>query len=85
MTDFNGELSAPVIGTGASGDPYRPDMAGYILSWSDVTAVPSVNQPGTPAAINVAFQCDDVVLAQLEADNNYYVHWYEEIIDDGPQ
>ena len=77
------EIITPWTGDGAEGNFNRPKLADdyAITKWEDVTGQPSINFPLAQNAYVVLAVCEESVLAQIEADDTYYVLWSEVIND----
>ena len=75
------EVITPWIGVGNNDNPNRPKlMNDYSLKkWEDVTEQPSANFPLTQNAYVILVECEESVLAEIKADDTYYVLWSEVI------
>ncbi len=73
------EICTPWTGTGADGDPNRPQVADdySLLSWIDSTGQPVENLQPDPNLYCVVATMEDAVLDAIEADATYQVLWSE--------
>ncbi len=67
-------------------DDYPPVLIGGIptdgiLSWEDITGQPAENLTPNPNMYTIRITCNDVTLALIEADANYYI-LSSEVIDE---
>lgn len=84
MANYKAQISGPWTGTGLSQqDANRPQLGDdfNLLDTSDVTNQPTVNLQPDPNLFAVEVVILDIVLDGIEADNTYYVHWSEEIVN----
>ena len=75
-------LLSPVVGDGATGNPYRPLFGDDFpaLAWADVTGQATADQPGDPSLVAIETVTDDP--DAIYNDDNYFVMSETEIVDE---
>ena len=69
------EVTTAWTGTGATEESNRPLIGERytLLKWEDVTGTPSANLHPEPNCNTVRVECEDTVMAQIEADVDFVI------------
>lgn len=78
------EIITSWIGTGSDADPFFPKICNdyNIFASEDVTAQPAENLPLDQNMYVIKVKVDNNVFSEIEADDNYFVLWSEEIVNE---
>lgn len=80
---YHGEISTHAIGDGSEETPNGPFTGDLVFfSWSDVTAIPNENYTPDPNGMSIYIKGELVLFDQIGADDTYFTHWYEEIVEE---
>jgi hypothetical protein len=79
------DIITPWTGDGTEDDPNRPRlMDNYRFGFTDKTGQPSGALPPQPNIFVINVKVEDTVLAQIDADAEYYVLWEGDEQDASP-
>ncbi len=81
---WEAEIITSWAGSGIPTDKNRPQLIGdySLVNFEDVTAQPSENLHPDPSIYIVKVLLEGSVLGDIQTDNNYYINWAEEIIEE---